>query len=81
MRSESEDSANEHASGREGRSRRAAGWVWWGLLAAFTGVMAFSVAWAIRSGSDGKGNNRGPADEAAPGAEPARAIDRSSNQP
>jgi hypothetical protein len=43
--------------------------------------MAFSVAWAIRSGSDGKGHNRGPADEAAPGAEPARAIDRSSNQP
>lgn len=81
MRSAREDSDNENASGPAGRSRRAAGWVWWGLLAAFTAIMAFSVVWAVRSGSAGQGRNRGPANEAAPGAEPSRDIDRSSNQP
>lgn len=81
MRSESEDQENAHASGAAGSSRRAAGWVWWGLVAAFGVVMAFSVAWAVRSGSAGQGINRGPADEVAPGAEPERDIDRSSNRP
>jgi hypothetical protein len=80
MRSSSEDRDNAGASGPAGRSRRAAGWVWWGLVAAFTMVMALSVAWAVRSGSAGQGRNRGPADEAAPGTEPSRHIDRSSNR-
>ncbi len=80
MRSEAQDRENANARGPAGTSRRAAGWLWWGLVAAFTVVMAFSVMWAVRSGSAGQGVNRGPANEIAPGAEPARDIDRSSKR-
>jgi hypothetical protein len=76
MRSETEDRENAQMTGPADSNRRAAGWVWWGLAAGFTAVMALAVLWAVQSGSDGKGRNRGPADEAAPGAQPARDIDR-----
>jgi hypothetical protein len=76
MRS-TEDRDNVETTGTTGNGPRAARWVWWGLAAGFTAVMAFSVLWVVRSGDDGKGRNRGPADEAAPGAQPARDIDRS----
>lgn len=77
MRSTSQDRHNASAIGPAERSRRAAAWVWWGLAAGFTVVMAFSVLWAVRSGNYGQGRNRGPADEVAPGAQPALDIDRS----
>lgn len=77
MRPTSEDREEADVTRPAVVSRTSAGWVWWGLLAAFTVVMAFSVLWAVRSGNEGSGVNRGPADEAAPGAEPARDIDRS----
>jgi hypothetical protein len=58
-------------------SRLAAGWVWWGLLAACFALGAFGLFWALRAGDDGRGLNRGPADEAAPSSHPSRDIDRS----
>jgi hypothetical protein len=55
-----------------------ASWVWWGLLAACLIVTVLSIGYAIRRSShQGDGRNRGPALEAAPGAQPARDIDRS----
>lgn len=77
MRSAAQDRESERGSGPAGTGARAARWVWWGLLAAFAAVMALSLVWALRAGSDGKGINRGPPDEAAPGAHPSEDIDRS----
>ena len=58
-------------------NRRGAAWVWWGLLAAFVGVVVLSVVGVVKRGNHGIDENRGPATEAAPGAEPTRDIDRS----
>ncbi|RYZ07551.1 MAG: hypothetical protein EOO73_11270 [Myxococcales bacterium] len=80
MRSASEDRANAGGAGPADTSRRAAGWVWWGLIAGLTLVLALSVVYAVRAGNDGYGINRGPADEAAPGAAPTQDIDRSSKR-
>lgn len=69
-------------SGRSDGSRTlqgklAAGWVWWGLLAACVAIGGLGVFWALYVGDHGKGRNRGPADEAAPSARPSQDIDRS----
>lgn len=57
-----------------------ASWVWWGMLAACLFVTVLAVAYAVRRAShDGDGRNQGPAVEAAPGAQPARDIDRSAS--
>lgn len=64
-------------STQDSRDRRAAGWVWWGVVGAITAILVMSVVVMVRAGSDGVGRNRGPADEAAPGAQPTRHIDRS----
>lgn len=80
MRSTSQDRENATATGPADSSKRAAGWVWWGLITGFTLVLALSVAYAVSSGNEGSGINRGPGDEAAPGAMPARDIDRSSKR-
>jgi len=55
--------------------------VWWGLLAAAVIVAALSVGFALRRDArQGPIDNRGPATEAAPGAQPSRDIDRSANR-
>jgi hypothetical protein len=77
MRSEVQDRESAGGTGPAGTGARAARWVWWGLLAGLAAVMTLSLAWALRAGSYGKGVNRGPADEAAPGAKPSQHIDRS----
>ncbi len=57
-----------------------ASWVWWGLLAACVFVTVLSVAYALRRhANDTDERNRGPALEAAPGAQPRRDIDRSAS--
>jgi hypothetical protein len=56
--------------------RGGAAWVWWGLAGGFLAVVVLAVLYAGgRMPHDGR--NRGPGDEAAPGSEPARTIDRS----
>ena len=55
--------------------------VWWGLLVACLLVTVISVAYALRRAAhQGPIDNRGPASEAAPGAQPSRDIDRSANR-
>jgi len=55
--------------------------VWWGLLVASVVIAALSIAFAVRrNANQGTIDNRGPASEAAPGAEPSRDIDRSANR-
>lgn len=58
------------------RPGRGGAWLGWGLLAAFVAVLLLALIAAWRSSSNGA-VNRGPADEAAPGAHPSRDIDRS----
>jgi hypothetical protein len=57
--------------------RRAAAWVWWGLVGAIAAILVMSLIAMLSTGSDGVGRNRGPGSEAAPGAQPTRDIDRS----
>jgi hypothetical protein len=61
----------------ERTERRAAGWVWWGILAACLAIGILAVSGALWRGNVGGDRNRGPATEAAPNQEPARDIDRS----
>lgn len=55
--------------------------VWWGLLVASALIAVLAVAFAVRrSERQGPIDNRGPASEAAPGANPSKDIDRSSKR-
>lgn len=57
-----------------------ASWVWWGMLAACVFVAALSIIFGVRRAEKyGDSPNRGPGLEAAPGAQPARDMDRSAN--
>lgn len=54
--------------------------VWWGLLVACLIVTVLSIAYAVRRNAHHTDErNRGPALEAAPGAQPTRDIDRSAS--
>lgn len=56
--------------------RGGAAWVWWGLLGGFLVMVVLAAAFAgKRTPHDTR--NRGPVDEAAPGSQPSRDIDRS----
>lgn len=55
---------------------RGGAWLGWALLVAFMAIVVIAVVSATRSISNNL-PNRGPADEAAPGAQPTRDIDRS----
>jgi hypothetical protein len=52
---------------------------WLIVLGAFAIILLAAIVAAVRSTSSGA-RNRGPADEAAPGAHPERDIDRSLNR-
>ncbi|HYP90231.1 MAG TPA: hypothetical protein VEQ59_18800 [Polyangiaceae bacterium] len=54
-------------------------WVWWGMIAGAVAIALLCVVYALRASSNGA-VNRGPGDEAAPGAHPSRDIDRSANR-
>jgi hypothetical protein len=58
------------------RAQRGARWLWWSLLVAGGVLLVVVFASVLMRGNEGV-RNRGPADEAAPGAEPSRDIDRS----
>lgn len=58
------------------RAQRGARWLWWSLLVALGVILVVVIASALIRGND-EVRNRGPANEAAPGAEPSRDIDRS----
>jgi hypothetical protein len=74
------DSAHEvQPSAASNLSASAAGRFWRIVLGAFALILLLAIIAAVRS-SAGDSRNRGPANEAAPGAHPARDIDRSLNR-
>lgn len=58
------------------RAQRGARWLWWSLVGAVILLLGIVTVSALGRGHDDV-RNRGPANEAAPGAEPTRDIDRS----
>jgi hypothetical protein len=72
MRSEASDSKSLTSS----TPSRDTGRLWWGLFVGLLLVMLLAIASAISRAGRGIGN-RGPGEEIAPGANPARDIDRS----
>ena len=61
------------------RAQQGARWLWWSLLGGVIALFVIVTVAAVVRGRDGEGN-RGPADEAAPGAHPSRDIDRTLNR-
>lgn len=80
MKSSSADSEMNRSktiNAAEPDDRYGASRLWWGVLAALVAVVVLAIVSAAQRGGYGSERNRGPATEAAPGAEPTRDIDRS----
>ena len=79
MRSPLEYPATSAAHDSTARTQRGARWLWWSVLGGVIALLLFVTVAAVVRGRDGD-RNQGPADEAAPGANPSRDIDRSVNR-
>ncbi len=79
MRSPDETSSANARYDSTARAEQGARWLWWSVLGGVVALILFVVIAAVLRGHEGE-RNRGPADEAAPGAEPSRDIERSRNR-